>query len=104
MMLSRFRTRSQQKRILDGLAGDVDIGEIRAIHTRYGGVSRVDLIECSGIREHRDAFAGIDQEVVVAVRADMKILLKFKIVDHRATIRALVPKAFRHVFTAVVAA
>lgn len=38
------------------------------------------------------------------VRTDLEVLLEFQVVDHGLAIRALVPKAFRHVFTAVVAA
>ena len=47
---------------------------------------------------------GIQQEMVRAMRADLGILLQLQIVDHGTTVRAFVPQAFRHVFTAVVAA
>jgi hypothetical protein len=44
---------------------------------------------------------GIHEEVVAAGRTDVKILLEFQVMDHAATIRALVPEAFRHVIAAV---
>lgn len=45
-----------------------------------------------------------DQEMMSAVLADVEVLMELQIVDHRVTIRTLVPQAFRHVFTAVQAA
>lgn len=36
--------------------------------------------------------------------ADVVILMQLQVVDHRAAIRALVPHAFGHVISAVVAA
>ena len=55
------------------------------------------LLEGAGIRQQENAVGGIEQEMVAAMRADLKVLLQLENVYQRATFWALDPKSFRYV-------
>jgi len=56
------------------------------------------------VREQGDAIAGVHQEVMAAMIANVVVLLELKRVDHRVTVRTFDPETFRHVIAAVVGA
>ena len=53
------------------------------------------FLECLGIEEHIDPFARTLSKVVVALAADSKVPLKFKIMNELTAARAFLPEPFR---------
>ena len=57
----------------------------------------VHLLEGGGIDEVGDAVAGGKRVVVVALGADVQVLLELELMDHAAALRAFGPEALGHV-------
>ena len=76
-----------------GLVGG-GTGEVEHIHARH---VRIHLLERAGLDHRVDALAGADGEMMLAVAADLQVLIQLLVEHHRGALRALGPQAFGNV-------
>ena len=69
-------------------------GEAEHVHARHVGIH---LLEGAGFDQRMDALAGADGEMMLAMRADLQVLVQFLVENHRGALRALGPQALGNV-------
>ena len=76
----------------------VEAQRIRRIKSGFG------FLKAAWICQQENPIHGIEQEMVPARRANLKVLLKFQDVDHGSAFRTFRPQPFRHVIALLFAA
>jgi hypothetical protein len=69
------------------------VAELQRVHDRLG---HLHLGEHAAVEQRAEPFAGGDRHVVIAVRADVQVVSKLAVEQHRPAFGALGPQVFGH--------